>query len=96
MRNALKLQNLDKHRVQHPPPLRHRRHLRLVRIDLIPVQFAAADVHIDIPHVQPALSLPSVAAGPEEENDGERKVRLEKALYVVEAAAWRANGDKEL
>lgn len=65
----------------------------LVRIDLIPIQLAATDIHVDIPRAQPALSFPRVATDPEENDDGKREIRFEKALGSIEAAAGRADSD---
>lgn len=70
--------------------------MRLVCIDLVPVQLAAADVHIDVPRAQPALALPRVAASPEEENNRERQVGLKEAFHGVEAATGWADSDVEL
>lgn len=86
----------DEELVHQPAPQRHGRDLGAVLVDLVPRQFAAARVDVDLRRAQPAGPLPQPAADPEEDDDGERQVRLEEALDVVEAAAHGADGDVEL
>lgn len=57
-----------------PSPLGQGGHLRLVRVDFIPVQFATTNVHVDVPRAQPSLSFPRIAADPEEDDDGKREI----------------------
>jgi len=65
-------------------PFRHGVDLGLVLVDLVPRQFAAVCVDVDLTRAQPALALPDEAADPEGDDDGERQVRLEEALSIIE------------
>jgi hypothetical protein len=65
-------------------------------VDDLPVNLAATAVNVDLRGSEPALALPEITAGPEEEHNGKGKIGLEEALGIVETATGRCNGYKEL
>ena len=65
---------------------RHGGNASALLVDLVPRELAAAGIDIDVGEREPALTLPEEANRPEEEDDGEGKVRHEEALGIVEAA----------
>lgn len=79
-----------------PLPSRHRRQCGAVLVDGVPVELATVEVDVDVARAQPGLALPGETDEPEEHDDGEGEVRLEKARGVVVAALGRADGDVEL
>lgn len=86
----------DEDRVEDPLPRGHCRQLGAVGVDGVPVELAAADVDVDVARAQPGLALPGEADEPEEDDDGEREVRFEEALGVIEPALRGTDGDVEL
>lgn len=82
--------------VDDPLHSRHSRQLGPVGMDLVPGEFAAARVDVDVGRGPPALPLPEPAAGPEEEDDGHGEVGLEEALGIVVSSLGGADGDVEL
>ena len=75
---------------------RHGGNASALLVDLVPRELAAAGIDIDVGEREPALTLPEEANRPEEEDDGEGKVRHEEALGIVEAAGDGADGNEEL
>lgn len=82
--------------VNNPLPGGHSRQLSAVLVDGIPVELAAARVDVDLVKAEPAGALPEEAADPEEDDNGESEVRLEKALGIVDAAFRRSDGYEKL
>jgi hypothetical protein len=65
-------------------------------VDEFPVNLTATAVDVDLRGSEPPLALPEVTTGPEEEHNGEGKVRLEESFSVVETATGGCNGHEEL
>lgn len=83
--------------IHHPAPLRERLHVLAIRLDGLPIQLATAGIDVHLVGAEPARPLPEEAANPEEKDDGEREVRLEEALGVVEfCLTGRCDGGVEL
>lgn len=55
----------SKEHVRDAPPPRPSSDLRTVSVDLLPVQFTAPSINIDLGHLEPALALPQIPNGPE-------------------------------
>ena len=57
-----------------------------VLVDLIPVQFSPAGINVHLLDGKPSLTLPCVAACPEEKHDGHSQVLLEEGFGSVAGA----------
>jgi hypothetical protein len=88
--------NLLDDKVDDATPLGQGSNSGTLSVDELPVNLPAAAVNVNLSGSEPALALPEVTAGPEEEHYRKGKVGLEEALGIVETATGGCNGHEEL
>lgn len=62
-------------------------------MDSIPINLTAASINVDLFDFKPTCSFPSVANGPEGEDDWEGQIRLEKNLSSLATIRWLTDGE---
>ena len=65
-------------------------------MDLFPVDRAAARVEVNLGELLHTVTLPQVSTRPEEQDNRQSKVGLEKSLCIVHTTSGRCDGREEL
>lgn len=78
-------------------PLGPSGHLRAISVDRLPVKLTTSSIKIDLVQLDRTLTLPDVAHGPEEEDDGNSEPCGEEFVGSRKAGlAWGQDGADEL